>query len=308
MDAWDEEFREPTEDERTARRVLALAIALINARKPIATNDIRRELYADLREDSFRRAFLRDRNHLAKAGLEIRRGPDLADSYTWEVNPEVSFAKEGVLTKEDALELDVLLLPLASDPSYPYARDLRLALAKIDRSFDGSSSVIIPPSARRRNNNITRLEECMTTHHGARMVYERADGTRTDRMVAPLGFFYLNGRTYMVASHMVDGELAEPHTYNLDRVVSVRENPKASFMRPLDFDVRDYVLLPFQIGEVLYEATFRSNCGSTRTETVCDESMAASWAIAEGVVPTYPPSLVEEWTRQLKAAGDAHHD
>lgn len=308
MDAWDEEFREPTEDERTARRVLALAIALINARRPVTTTDIHREFYTDLREDSFRRAFLRDRNHLAKAGLVIRRGPNQGDSYTWEVNQEASFAQEGMITKEDALALDVLLLPLASDPSYPYAQDLRLALTKIDRTFDDSSFVTIPPSARRRNNNITRLEECMTLLRGAHLVYDRVDGTRTNRMVAPLGFFYLNGRTYMVASRMVDGELTQPHTYNLERVVSVREAPKATFSRPLDFDVRDYVLLPFQIGTLLYEASFRSDDGSTRTETVCDEPMAASWAIAEAVTPTYPPSLVMEWERQLKAAGDLHHD
>lgn len=307
MDTWDQEFREPTEDERTARRVLTLAIALINARRPLTTTEIFNEFYEGMREDSFRRAFLRDRNHLVKAGLVIRRGPDRADSYTWEVDREASFAKEDLLTKEDALTLDALLLPLASDPSYPYARDLRLALAKIDRSFDGSSSAILPPSARKRNNNITRLEECMTAHHVARIVYERADGTRTDRLVAPLGFFHLNGRTYMVASNMVDDQLEPPHTYNLERVLSVHESQKASFSWPLDFDVRDYILLPFQIGEVLYEATFCMDDGSTRIETVCDEIMAASWAIAEGATPRRPASLVEEWTRQLKAAGDVRH-
>lgn len=303
MDAWDDDFREPTEDERSARRVLALAIAFINARRPLSSTELHREFYPEASDATFRKTFLRDRERLAMAGMVLRKEAPVDDIATWSVDEDCSFVRENLLTKEDALALDLMLLPLASDPSYPYARDLRVALAKIDHSFDGTSQAAIPPEARRRNNNISRLEDCMVARHAARIVYLRADGTRTERTIAPLGFFFLNGSTYMVASRIGD-RLGEdsPHTYNLGRVVSVREQKKASYTIPADFDIRDFVLLPFQMGPRSYDASFATDDGSVRSEWVSDECIAASWAIAEGLTPIEPASLVEEWRQQLEAA------
>lgn len=309
MGAWEEEFREPTEDERSARRVLAVAIALINARRPLSSVELHREFYPGMSDATFRRTFQRDRQRLLLAGLALRRGPDVDDVSTWEVDGESSFVKENLLSEEDALVLDVLLLPLASDPSYPYARDLRLALTKIDRAFDGTSAAAIPPEARRRNNNISRLEDCMTARHTARISYVRADGSALERVIAPLGFFFLNGNTYMVAAPQGrHGQLETPHTYNLDRVSSVREQTRSSFSRPADFDVRDYIVLPFQLGEPRYEGIFQQADGVLRSEPVHDEQMAASWAIAEGLRPIEPVSLVESWRRTLgRVEGEKSH-
>ncbi len=306
MDDWGDDFREPTEQERSARRVLSLAITLINARRPLSSTEIHREFYAELSDATFRKTFLRDRERLVMAGLILRNGPKVDDVQTWEVDEQSSFAKTNLLTEEDALTLDLLLLPLASDPSFPYARDLRLALTKIDRSFDGFSSAAIPPEARKRNNNISRLEDCMTARHPARIVYQKADGTQTDRLVAPLGFFYLNGITYMVAMRMDQGEECEerPHTYNLSRVIHVYEKPRNTFVRPLDFDVRDYILLPFQMGAVRYTATFEMSDGSIIKEAVCNEDMAAAWAISEGAKPLFPETLVDVWKSRLMSIAE----
>lgn len=309
MDAWDEDFREPTEDERSARRVLSVAIALINARRPLTMVEIHREFYPEMSDPTFRKTFQRDRERLVLAGLSLCHGPKVDGMDTWVVDAESSFVRDNPLDEQDALVLDLLLLPLASDPAFPYARDLRLALNKIDRSFDGSSLAVIPPEARRRNNNISRLEDCMSSRHLARIRYRRQDGSETDRVVAPLGFFFLNASTYMVAAQ-VDGfgELVDPHTYNLDRMISVREQTRRGFLPPPDFDVRDFILLPFQIGDKLYTATFVSEDGVTRIEGVCDEGMAASWAIAQGLRPVEPTSLVERWHAQLEAAAKGWDD
>lgn len=297
MDAWDDDFREPTRDEMSARRILALAVALINARRPLSTVELHREFYPQTTDNTFRTMFLRDRERLAIAGLVLRQGPKVDDASTWVVDGESSFVKENLLSEQDALVLSALLLPLATDPSYPYSRDLRLALSKIDRSFDGTSMATIPPEARMRNANVSRLEDCMSASHLARISYRRADGSQVKRTVAPLGFFHLNGTTYMVAS-AEDGQEA-PHTYNLNRVHTVREQARSSFTRPPDFDIRDFILLPFQIGEALYQATFVDDEGTERSESVSDESMAASWAIAEGLTPIRPASLVRAWREIL---------
>ena len=310
MDAWDSDFREPTADEVSARRILSLAIALINARRPLTTTEIRREFYPmDMSDAAFAKTFARDRKQLLATGLVVcgnKKGANKQDVATWFVDADASFANESVLTAQDALLLDFLLLPLASDPSYPYARDLRLALAKIDRAFDGSSKAVIPPEARMRNNNISRMEECRAAGHAASITYKRADGSTVERVVAPYGFFCLLNNTYMVAANLDEPEDG-PHTYRFDRVLSSKELPRRSFVIPDDFDVRDFIVLPFQIGEPLYYATFEDSKGTHRVEYVCDESMAASWAIAKGMRPVDPESLVLEWKRMLERAAGGKH-
>lgn len=301
MGTWDDNFREPTQDEQSARRILALAVALINARRALNTTEIHREFYPQTSDATFRKTFLRDRERLAAAGLTLRNGQKVDDTLTWEVDEESSFVRENALTQEDALALDCLLLPIAQDPSYPYARDLRLALTKIDRSFDGTSQAAIPPEARRRNNNISRLEDCMTAGHAARVTYQKPDGTKTTRVLAPYGFFFLHGNTYMVAARTQDDavEGEPPHTYNLDRVISAKEIAKSSFVRPADFDVRDFIILPFQMGPARYEATFELSDGTLMRENVHDEDAAVTWAIAKGATPRSPESLVDSWKRNL---------
>lgn len=304
MDAWDSDFREPTEDERTARRVLSLAIALVNARNPLSTTQIRHEFYPmDMSDASFRKAFQRDRQHLAMAGISLRSKRLSKETITWEIDADSSFVKEGTITAADALTLDMLLVPLASDPSFPYARDLRLALTKIDRAFDGSSHAAIPPEARRRNNNLTRLEDCMVAKHTARIVYVRADESSVTRIVAPYGFFFFRGVTYMVALSTESPE-TPPHTYRIDRVQSVSEQRNMSYEIPADFDVRDFILHPFQLGSTIYISKLRQKDGTIRREPVSDEGIAASWCIAEEVTPLEPSTLVDEWKRRLqKMAG-----
>ncbi|MBO7675725.1 MAG: WYL domain-containing protein [Atopobiaceae bacterium] len=302
MDAWDDDFREPTEDERSARRVLAIAIAFSNARRPLTTPELHREYYPHMSDMTFRKTFLRDRERLASAGLLLQNGPTVDGFASWKVDETSSFVRENPLSAQDALVLDLMLLPLASDPSFPYSRDLRHALNKIDRSFDGSSCAAIPPEARKRNNSISRLEDCMTARHAARVQYTRADGQTTRRILAPYGFFFLNESTYMVAARL-DGDEADvdtPHTYNLDRVSSVTELAKTTYRLPLDFDVRDYIKLPFQMGPARYTATFRMPNEDVVTEPVYDTDKAVSWALAKGARPLEPPSLVEAWVDALQ--------
>lgn len=309
MDAWDADFREPNEDERTARRILSLAIGFINARRPLSTKTIRSEYYEEMSDGTFKKTFSRDRARLLMAGLKVKGSKRTDGARTWELDAESSFAKESQVTAEDALTLDLLLLPLASDPSFPYARDLRLALTKIDRSFDGFSFATIPPEARRRNNNLSRLEDCMSAEHAAQITYTRADGDRSTRIVAPLGFFFLRDHTYMVAMRLDGEDGAGPHTYRLDRVGSVKPLPRTRYERPDDFDVRDFIVLPFQTGDKLYDATFVDKDGTALTEWVSKEDIAAAWAIAEGLRPTDPPSLASEWRRKLQhMAGDSHDE
>jgi proteasome accessory factor B len=113
MDAWNDDFEEPTEDERSARRVLAVAIAFTNARRALSMPEIHREFYPGLSDATFRRTFLRDRERLAMAGMFLESGPTVDGYSTWKVDEESSFVTENALSQEDALVLDLMLLPLA---------------------------------------------------------------------------------------------------------------------------------------------------------------------------------------------------
>ena len=320
MDVWDDDFQEPTEDDKAARRILSVAIAFINATRPLSTTEVKRDLYCDLSDDAFRKAFVRDRERLAAAGLVLRKGPRVDNEVTWETDEESSFARESLITRQDALTLDLLLLPLATDPSFPYARDLRMALSKIDRSFDGSSTVSIPAAARQRDTRLTNVEECLAKRQVIRMTYQRADGTITDRDVAPYGLFSLNSNNYLVAARIEDGKLTDPHTYNLSRVHRIEVVKRKTFEVPDDFDVRDFIRLPFQIGPTTVTAEFvipsdvlrevrprvaghgvwtRHGDDARFVADCSDISVAASWAVAEGAIPVSPRALVEAWRELL---------
>jgi len=295
-------FREPTADERTARRILSMAIGLTNARLPRTTSDIREDFYPDLSEAAFKKAFRRDRERLETCGIHLKEAGRRGRQATWCVDEERSYASEGALSADDALALDFLLAPLASDPTFPYARDLRLALAKIDRCFDGTSQARVAPEARARNNYLTRIEECLVERKEIEVDYERASGERTKRRLAPYGLFTLNGYPYMVAVRTDMGEDAPPHTYNLERLHALKEIPGSHYELPADFDVRDFERLPFQLGETRFEATFVDPVTSeVRSHEGADADVAAAWAIAEGLVPTGPEEVVTSWRERLLA-------
>ncbi len=134
-------FREPTTEMRTARRVLSLAIALTNARSPWPTSKVRADFYPDYSDAAFKKAFKRDRERLEAAGIVIVATGRSDKETMWAVDEQASYASDGVLDPDDALALDFLLLPIASDPAFPYAQDLRVALAKIDRAFDNVADI-----------------------------------------------------------------------------------------------------------------------------------------------------------------------
>lgn len=321
MESWDDGFTEPTEDERSARRIVALAVALINARQPLTTQAIRAEFYAEYGYEAFRKAFLRDRQRLKATGIVVSRQDLPTGQIGWKVDEKSSYAEESAVTSEDALFLDCLLLPLASDPTFPYARDLRIALTKIDRSFSGSVATPLPHEARNRSRQLDQIEACMAHHHAANVTYTRADGTTTKRVIAPLGLFPLRDTTYVVASRLDEDGEGEPHVYNLERMSQVREIKSTFFAPPANFDIRDFIRLPFELGDVQYMATFfvppervkdvREHVNSRGTWSddegtlhmsvpVSDEDVAAAWALAEGIVPERPASLVLAWKKRIR--------
>lgn len=308
-----------------ARRLLELAIAFDNSTHPMTSTEVNTKYYPDLSAESFRKAFIRDRRKLALCGLVIKRTNKQPDEPLWIADAEASFAPANVLTQKEALVLDLACAPLASDPSFPYGNDLRMALAKIDRSFSGVSMARISPKAKLRSTLLTKIESCFTHRHAAAITYDKADGTHIDRTVGVLGFFTLRRNTYFMGQTLSkDGTpvAGQVRTYRLSRLASVGELSKVSYVVPPDFDVDDYRRLPFQIGDITcvgrlrtpepipedMRAVIRQYGSNITSDDACitweceisDASQAASWCIAKRTTPLQPDELVCAWRTTLE--------
>lgn len=312
------------ETDKQAQRLLDLALAFVNATHPLSSSHLATTYYPSVAKDSFRKAFQRDREKLALCGLVIRRINKQPDEPLWAVDEDASYARTDEISQEEALALDITLAPLASDGSFPYADDLRVALAKIDRSFGPGNIVRISPEARSRGKVLPLAERCAAQRHAADVTYRREDGTTVRRTIAIYGFFSLRDTTYVVAPQLDDHGDALPdsiRTYRIDRFVALREDKRSSYVIPADFSVQDYVLLPFQMGPRRYYATFHLTedvlrrlgptirgrgelvnepDGYTWRIDVSSERDAAAWAVAEDLEPLGPTSLRDAWMRILE--------
>lgn len=316
-----------TRDDERARRICSLAIGFMNAKAPVPSSDVARDFYPDLAPDSFRRAFLRDREALAACGVVIEeRGSDGGESL-WGAD-EGCFARGAELGALEAAALEVACQPLLGDPGFSMADELRLALAKLTRAFAEAGVVASPP--RHEPRSFTVLRSCLLAGHAASISYTDAHGVSSERLIAPYGLFELRGVRYLVAARIGEGgapEESSERTYRLDRVSSAEERRTVSFEVPADFCVDDWRRLPFQMGDPTITARFeiprgreqdlRRAAGVHGTFELGDdvlvwevpassEAAAASWAVAQGIRPLAPEGLVSAWEHVLEGvAGDA---
>ena len=322
MDEFDLEERELTGDDELARRVLSLAIEFMNAKAPIPSEAIYAQFYPGMSRDTAIKTFSRDRDRLAQCGIVLSKsGSDAHDNALWSADTSLSFVQGPTLSEDEALLVDLLCLPLANDPSFALRDELRLALAKLDASFSKPTAARVAPEASKRDRVLSVLRAGAVNQKAVKIEYEKIDGSRDERVIAPYGFFSLRGTTYCVAPRIdVDG--APVHTYNVSRVLRAAEQPRQGFTVPEDFDVRDWLKLPFQMGAPSFTACFRVPAERERelrksvgaagsfergedgtlllTVDGAELEDAASWAVAEGVIPLAPPDLKEAWTKLLK--------
>lgn len=311
-----------TKDDEQARRLCALAVAFSNAPGPISSGEVHAGYYQELSDDSFRRKFSRDREKLVECGLTVRQAGERDGDALWQADAS-SFANSSALSEADALLLDVLCSPLASDPTFARRAELRLALAKIDHAFGTLGAARIDPAAQAGAPALPTMLGCMERGRLARIAYQDAHGTKSERTVAPYGHFSLRGNTYFVCAQAGDdGTVADPHdtrTLRLDRVLSAKET-NARFGVPEDFSIEDHILLPFQIGPSTCEALLdegtdvdsdlraqlarrATSAGEGRWRvSASDVAGLASWAIAAGMMPVEPTEAVSEWRALLEAA------
>lgn len=312
-----------TKDDDRARRICSLALAFMNAHAPVPSSEVARRFYPELSADSFRRAFARDRVLLAACGVSVCEGPRGTES-SWVADEGRSFAGEVELGPADAAILEIACQPLLEDPEFPFAGDLRFALAKLTRTF--AYSTPLPSGGPREESRVeTSIKDVLVRGRGLAVTYTDAAGRTSERRLAPYGIFGLRGATYLVAARL-DGSHGNdevPRTYRTDRISSCEVLEDVAVTAPEDFSVADWKRLPFQLGPIIGRASFRvpreregdlrraSGGRGTLQERggglvwdvdFSDALAAASWAVSQGMEPLSPEPVVSAAKKLLKGA------
>lgn len=235
-------------------RLVNLAFYLAAATEPVSAERIRVDVAgypADATEEAFKRMFERDKELLRDAGFTILTDPENEGLYR--LDRAASFAEGIDLTAEQAAAVRVAGVAMLADPSFPFAAELRLALAKIAAALEGAdiaaTARLVDEDPQAQGAVVAELaaaaEACKLVTFG----YTNSYGESGPHEVEPYGVFLHDGRWYLVGR---DTAKEQVRTYTVSRMTDATANaarPKSpDYARPDDFDVRSYLRLPFQYG------------------------------------------------------------
>ena len=235
-------------------RLVNLAFFLADAAEPVSRERIRTDVAGypvDQDPDAFLRMFERDKDQLRAAGFTILTDEDSRYS----VDRSATFAATIDLSAEEAAALGAAGSALLADPSFPFAADLRLALAKIAVGSDTDSRAVVAASRladedpARQGADVAELSSAAASRKHVTFGYTNSRGARAPHEVEPFGLFLHDGRWYLVGRDTAKDEI---RTYTIARITDLAVNrakpATADFERPAGFDVGSFVRLPFQYG------------------------------------------------------------
>jgi len=293
-----------------SERIVNLALYLASAPRPVSAREIAAQVAgysADQNEAAFGRMFERDKDDLRRAGfvIEVDRS-DETERYRFDADATFSGTVE--LGPVEAVELRAAAAAMLADPSFPYTEDLRLALAKVTAAADGpigsasairaSLSADEDPAA--QGAAVADLTAALASRKRASFAYTGATGRTSLRRVEPWGLFARDGRWYLVA---MDPEAQGVRVFAVARIEGLeieRSRPKTpDFEAPADFDVRAWMLMPFQYGPRTHEATLKFTGATARRASALASGQGALTRTADhGVmwrVPVADEALLARW-------------
>ncbi|HET6498925.1 MAG TPA: WYL domain-containing protein, partial [Coriobacteriia bacterium] len=314
-------------------RLVNLALFLAAARQPLSAERIRAELtgYPEGQDEAaFIRMFERDKDDLRAMGLAIESTPE----GEYQLDPARTFVSGLELTPEEETALTVIASVFIDDPSFPYASDLRFALAKVGSASDGDVPAVAHLADERPATQaaaVATLTAAAMSQKRATFDYTNARGARAVHAVEPYGLFLRAGRWYLVAR---DIERAEIRVYAVARMgppsVNATRPRTPDFELPDDFDVGAFIGHPFQYGTGdLFDAVIRfspsvafrapvltGGTGELRADAdglawhvaARDESRLARWVVANGPgIAIESPSAASALLRDGLARAEARH-
>jgi predicted DNA-binding transcriptional regulator YafY len=244
-----------------AERLVNLALLMASAGEPVTAAQVRSRVagYPEgQNETAFLRMFERDKEDLAAAGMVLvvdRSGE--TEAYRLDVG--ATFSEGLTLSAEEAMLVRVAGAASLADPSFPHHVDMSLALAKLSAAACETPVALVGDAPvrsltadedpERQGAAVARLDSAIAMRKHASFTYANQQGRTAVREVEPYGLFARDGRWYLVAR---DADADDIRVFAVTRIDDLRVSavrPKSpDFERPGDFDVRDWMLLPFQFG------------------------------------------------------------
>lgn len=237
-------------------RLVNLAFFLAHARTPVSAEQIRANVAGypgDQDYDAFIRMFERDKDALRSAGFAIE-----AAENAYRLDAAATFASQVELKAADAAALRAVGLALLDDPAFPFAQDLRLALAKLGTgeglaTLENTGAPVVAHIADEdpelQGSLVSMLDEAVSAHKRVTFDYTNAAGEHKHHEVEPYGLFVRDGRWYLVGR---DTRIDEQRVYALFRmanaVVNAAKPKTADFAVPDGFTVSSFIAQPFQYG------------------------------------------------------------
>ena len=294
----------------------------------------------DESDETLRKRFERARERLGRVGIVISNVAPAGEEARYVVDAGLSYSAEQSveLNGEQALRLASLLavcrqanLPLHDD--LERARTRLAAMVQVKDATEGSPRDEAPQGTRRNRDAaaapsptdpadepaLDAVTEAYAQGHPLAFSYVDAQGAASQRTVDPYGLFKHRGRTYVAGLDEGRGAI---RVFRIGRIAA-RPTPQPDRSRtyaiPADFQIRDYMHLPFQYGSTPFIAAFRDTRTLSEQERTAatqgfgtwedaggdavwhvegsDLDEAAHWAAlalaSDGLVPVEPPELVE---------------
>jgi proteasome accessory factor B len=221
----------------------------------VTAEQIRAEVYGypdDQDDAAFFRMFERDKKDLGRMGFAIES--DTEGNYVLDAGETYSTAID--LTPAEAAAVRIAASALLDDPSFPFAGDLRLALAKVaaEVGVSGTSHVaahLADEDPTSQGAAVAVLSAAANSGKRVSFDYTNSRGVSAFREIEPYGLFLHDGRWYLVGRDTAKGDV---RTFTVGRMGPVTANtarPETpDFDRPSDFDIARYIRLPFQFGDL----------------------------------------------------------
>jgi proteasome accessory factor B len=319
----------------SAERLVNLALFIASSPSPVTAAQVRAQVAgypSDQAEPAFLRMFERDKEDLREAGFALWVDRD-GDVESYRLDAAATFAPPLELDREEAVLLHAAIDSVLADGPFPYADDLRIARGKIVAAGGPVSREPLPvcafaaderPHAQARD--VTLLDRAIGIRKLVRFSYPGPGGTAS-REVEPYAVYLRAGRWYLVGRDRgADGMRVFAVTRVSGLEVETSRPKSADFEPPAGFDVRDWMLLPFQFGPARVRFTgpnagragaLTAGLGDLESEPcgcvvwtvdVADPEALASWAIANGpgIVVLGPGEARDAWSQGLSKAVEAN--
>lgn len=292
---------------QAVERLVNLAFFLAATSGPVGAERIRTEIvgYPEGQDEAaFLRMFERDKDDLRGMGLVIESTAE----GEYRLDTDRTFVTGLELTVEEETVLKATATVLLKDPSFPFASDLRYALAKVSGESEGeipATALLADESPETQGSVVSTLASASAAFKRVTFDYTNAAGRTASHTVEPYGLFLHAGRWYLVGRDTDRDETRVYAAARMGRTATNKARPRTpDFERPDDFDVAEYIGLPFQYGPgAPFEAVVRfgpsvawrvpaltGGAGTVHLErdslvwriTARDERRLAGWVTANG--------------------------